>query len=267
MCTILRIAGIVFDCRPACVLLFINTTGRLGGHERGGHQSTSRIAQVRGVGLPESVARFREDYRDHIIPRNYRGQLHLAITFGVGVVVLLLCVAQLDQVRMLEWLTVPLALVYANLAEYLGHRFPMHRPFRGLRLLYRRHAQQHHRFFNNQAMPIDDLRDLRAVLFPPLLVTFFFGLFGLPVWFLLAYLFSANVAWLFIASGLAYFLNYEILHMAYHLPEQHWLAQRSLVRRLRWLHRIHHDPRRMTQCNFNITYPLGDWLFGTMRRE
>jgi hypothetical protein len=222
---------------------------------------------VRTVGLPEAVGRFRAEYRDREIPLRYRGGLHLLFTFGVGGVVLLLCLAQLDQVKPLEWLTVPLALVYANLAEYLGHRFPMHRPYRGLGLVYRRHAGQHHRFFNHEAMPIDDYRDLRAVLFPPLLVIFFFGLFGVPVWFALDWLLSANVAWLFIACGLAYFLNYEILHLAYHLPEQHWLARRALVRRLRWLHRTHHDPRRMAQCNFNITYPLGDVLFGTLRRD
>ena len=36
---------------------------------------------------------------------------------------------------------------------------------------------------------------------------------------------------------------------------------------LRWmgrLHRRHHDPARMTRCNFNITWPIGDVLFGTL---
>ena len=222
---------------------------------------------MRSVGLPEAVGRFRDQYRDREIPLRYRGRLHLLFTFGFGFLALLLCLAQLRQVQAVQWLTVPLALVYANLVEYLGHRHPMHRPFRGLSLVYKRHAGQHHRFFSDRAMAIDDVRDLRAVLFPPLLVIFFFGLFALPLWWLLAWSFSTNVAWLFVATGLAYFLNYEILHLAYHLPEQHWLARRGLVRRLRWLHMIHHDPRRMAQCNFNITYPLGDWMFGTLRRE
>jgi hypothetical protein len=217
--------------------------------------------------LPEPTIGYRAAYRAAQIPRGYRAGLHLAITFGGGSLVLLLCLLQLEAVRPLEWLTVPLAFLYANLAEYIGHRFPMHRPFRGLGLVYRRHAGQHHRFFTDQAMPFDELRDLRAVLFPPLLVVFFFGLFGVPVWFLLEWAVSANVAWLFIATGIAYFLNYEILHLAYHLPPDHWLARRRLVRRLQWLHRRHHDPRVMTKVNFNISYPVCDWLFGTLDRS
>jgi sterol desaturase/sphingolipid hydroxylase (fatty acid hydroxylase superfamily) len=72
---------------------------------------------------------------------------------------------------------------------------------------------------------------------------------------------------LFVACGIAYFLNYEILHLAYHLPDTHPLARLGLVRRLRWLHTLHHDPRRMASSNFNITYPLGDWIFQTLRKK
>jgi hypothetical protein len=221
----------------------------------------------RGVGLPDAVARFRESYRDREIPLRYDGRLHLAFTFGAGSAALLACIAQLQAVQPLEWLAVPLSWLYANLAEYLGHRFPMHRPFRGLGLVYRRHAGQHHRFFSHEAMPVDDLRDLRAVLFPPLLVLFFFGLFGTPLALLLGWLFSANVAWLFAATGVFYFMNYELLHLAYHLPDSHPLARLGLVRKLAWLHRTHHDPRRMAQANFNISYPLCDRVFGTLRRD
>jgi hypothetical protein len=140
----------------------------------------------------------------------------------------------------------------------------MHRPFPGLALVYKRHAGQHHRYFDHRTMPIDGLRDLRAVLFPPLLVLFFFGLFATPVWFALARVASANAAWLFVASGIFYFLNYEVLHLAYHLPQSHPLARNALVRRLRGLHTLHHDPARMARSNFNISYPVCDWLFGTL---
>ena len=210
------------------------------------------------------VQRYREHYRATEVPRGYDGRAHLAFTFGGGALALAACLWQLQAVRPLEWLAVPASLFYANLAEYLGHRFPMHRPFPGLGIVYKRHAGQHHRFFSHESMPIDGLGDLRAVLFPPVLVLFFFGLFATPVWFALAHLLSENVAWLFVACGIAYFLNYEVLHLAYHLPEAHPLARVGLVRRLRWLHALHHDPRHMASRNFNISYPVCDWLFGTL---
>lgn len=216
--------------------------------------------------LSDATRRFRDEYRAREIPPGYRGGVHLLITFGGGALALLGCLLQLEQVRPLEWLTVPLAFLYANLAEYLGHRFPMHRPVRGLGLLYKRHAGQHHRFFTHREMACETRRDLRAVLFPPLLVVFFFGAFGLPAWFLLAWGLSPNVAWLFIATGLAYFLNYELLHAAYHVPGGHWLGRLPGIRQLKWLHQAHHDTACMTRINFNISYPLCDWLFGTLSR-
>ncbi len=36
--------------------------------------------------------------------------------------------------------------------------------------------------------------------------------------------------------------------------------------RLRHHHTVHHDPRLMNRYNFNITYPIFDWLFGTWYR-
>lgn len=215
----------------------------------------------------DATRRFRADYREREIPARYDARRHLLFTFGGGSLALIACLWQLEAVSATEWLTVPLAFLYANLSEYLGHRFPMHRPFRGLGLVYRRHAGQHHRFFNDRAMDYESSRDLRAVLFPPLLVIFFFGSFALPVWLLLSWSLSPNVAWLFIATGLAYFLNYELLHTAYHVPEGHWLGRMPGVQRLKWLHQAHHDTRRMAAINFNISYPLCDWLFGTLQRD
>ena len=216
--------------------------------------------------LPEPVARFRAAYRERDVPAHYSGTLNLWITFGGCAAALLACLARLDGVSRAEWLVVPLAFLYANLVEYFGHRFPMHRPFPGLKLIYRRHAGQHHRFFTHDAMALERSRDLRAVLFPPLLVLFFFGGFALPAWWLLAHFASANVAWLMLATGIGYFLNYEFLHLAYHQPPGHWMTRVPGVARLAWLHRHHHDPRVMASRNFNITYPIGDGLFGTLER-
>ncbi len=215
----------------------------------------------------ESVSAFRDAYRREHVPAGYRGWRHFAFTFGFGGAVLATCVSQLHSVTTLEWLAVPLSAIYVNLAEYWGHRGPMHHLTRGLRSVYERHTRQHHRFFTHEAMVIDGVRDFRAVLFPPVLMIFFLTLFALPAGLLLATLASPNVAWLFGATSLGYFLNYEFLHLAYHLPPQHPIARLPLVGRLKRLHTTHHDPTRMASRNFNITYPLGDWLFRTLERR
>jgi hypothetical protein len=215
----------------------------------------------------DDVADFRAQYRRDHVPAHYRGSLHLAFTFGIGGAALGWSALQVESATPLERLTVPLAFLYANLAEYLGHRGPMHHPRRGLRLVYERHTRQHHRFFTHESMALDGPRDLRAVLFPPLLMSFFIAAFALPAWLLLNWVASPNVAWLFVATSLAYFLNYEFLHMAYHLPSGHPIARWALLRRLKALHAMHHDPRLMTRCNFNITYPVCDRLFGTLQRS
>ncbi len=214
--------------------------------------------------VPENVARYRAQYRQTEIGARYRGALHLAFTLSFGLGGMAFCILRIEQPTALEWLAVPLTFLYANLAEYWGHRVPMHRPLPGLGLVYRRHAGQHHRFFTDVAMPLEGWRDLKAVLFPPLLMSFFFTLFALPVGLVLALVFSPNVGYLFAATALGYFLNYEILHLAYHLPEQHPLARVPLIPTLRRLHHRHHDPSLMTTRNFNITYPICDWLFRTL---
>jgi hypothetical protein len=214
----------------------------------------------------ESVAAYREQYRQEHVPPGYRGWRHLLFTFGIGGAAMAGAILQLDQVRPLEWLAIPLTFLYTNLAEYWGHRGPMHHLKRGLRLVYERHTRQHHRFFTDQRMELDGLRDLRAVLFPPVLMIFFFAAFALPVGFALAWVASPNVAWLYVATSLGYFLNYEFLHMAYHLPASHPVARWPFIGRLKQLHQSHHDPRLMARCNFNITYPIFDVVFGTLRR-
>jgi hypothetical protein len=216
--------------------------------------------------LPEAVARYRDQYRAEEIPRGYRGWAHFAFTFGFGTAALAWSAFKVSGPSALEWLTVPLTFIYANLSEYWGHRTAMHRPLPGLGLIYRRHAGQHHRFFTHEAMPLESSIDFRAVLFPPSLALFFFLAFALPAWWLLSLAASDNVGWLFVATAIAYFLNYELFHLAYHAPAGHWLTRVPGFARLQRLHRTHHDPSLMAQWNFNITYPIGDLLFGTLHR-
>jgi hypothetical protein len=214
--------------------------------------------------MNETVAAFRNAYRAEKVPRGYRGYVHLAGTVGFASAGIAACVSWLDPLQPNEWLTVPASFLYANLVEYAGHRGPMHHRLRALGGIFERHARDHHRFFTDEEMQLDSSTDVRAVLFPLRMVFFYFGVFGVPVALLLGWLASRNVALLFLATGFAYYLSYELLHLAYHSRPDGWLARIPGIRVLRRLHTRHHDPLFMQLCNFNITWPIGDILFRTL---
>lgn len=216
--------------------------------------------------IPDTVRQARAAFRERRISPRYSGRLHLATTVGISAVIALASGLMLDKVQALEWLTIPLTFAYANLSEYLGHRGPMHHKTRLLAGIFQRHTIEHHSFFTNEAANFESTQDYRAVLFPPILVIFFFGAFALPVGAALYYLATPNVSYLFVLTAILYFLNYELLHFAYHSGPESWLGRMRLIEALRKHHIAHHDKRLMTRYNFNITYPICDYLFGTRYR-
>ena len=116
-------------------------------------------------------------------------------------------------------------------------------------------------------MGIDAPQDTRVVLFPLVLVGFFFGLIALPIGIGLFLLAGPNPAFLYVATLALYYLSYESLHAVVHLPETHWINRIRWVAQRKAYHRRHHDPRWMSQCNFNISFPIADYLYGTARPD
>ena len=206
----------------------------------------------------------REAFRAKRVGASYSGPLHLATTIGISLLAAAAGAALLEDVGPLEWLAVPVTFLYANLSEYLGHRGPMHRRTRFLGKVFERHSIEHHAFFTDEAATFDSSDDYKAVLFPPVLLIFFIGGFAVPVGALLYFLVSPNVCFLFFITAVLYFLNYELLHFAYHSDPRSWLGRLPYMDRLRRHHLLHHDPRLMTRYNFNITYPVCDRIFGTL---
>lgn len=216
--------------------------------------------------LPQSVTEARKAFRAQHIPEHYSGPRHLATTVTVSLAVAVLCGLLIEAVQPIEWLTVPLTFLYANLCEYLGHRGPMHRKTRFLEAIFERHSVWHHSFFTEEAASYDTSADFKAVLFPPILLIFFVGCFAVPLGAILYILISANVCYLFVLTSVLYFLNYELLHFAYHMDPQSAIGRLPFIEKLRRHHLRHHDRKLMTSRNFNITYPISDYLFGTLYR-
>lgn len=214
----------------------------------------------------EKLSDYRAQYRQSFISPTYNGKLHFAFTVSFSLLVILASLLQLENVTMLQWLTIPITFLYANFAEWAGHRFAMHRKRKIAGLVYTRHTLQHHRFFTHQHMDIDSIADYKAVLFPPILVTFFLLVFFVPFGLALTWVFGTNVAWLGVATGMGYFLNYELLHWSYHQPAGHWVHAIPGHAKLKKLHTDHHDPSLMAHKNFNISYPITDWIMKTWYR-
>ncbi|MFV8752447.1 fatty acid hydroxylase family protein [Nannocystaceae bacterium ST9] len=215
---------------------------------------------------PERVRAFREDYKRERVPAGYRGWLHLAFTTAVCLGAIAISLARVGEVSWSAWLTVPIAWAFANLVEYGMHRGPLHQlgPFTAR--LYKRHTSEHHRYFSRELMAIDEPRDIHATIFPPWMALVFVGLIGVPAALLVAWVLGADVGLIFYAAIVAYYLNFEWMHLALHVPAHWWLARLPLVAWAREHHGLHHDPARMRRANFNFAYPLGDWLFGTFER-
>ncbi len=212
----------------------------------------------------QTVEQARAAFHRRHASKYYSGPLHLATTVGISLLVASLSAMMLEKVTPLEWVTIPLTFLYANLSEYLGHRGPMHNKTRFLSEVFKRHSIEHHSFFTHEAATFDSSRDYKAVLFPPILLAFFLGCFAIPVGAILYVLVSPNVCFLFVLTAILYFLNYELLHFVYHMDPQSMPARLPFMGRLRRHHINHHNKSLMTRYNFNITYPIFDRILGTI---
>ena len=166
-----------------------------------------------------------------------------------------------------DWLFLPAFFIAANAIEWAFHRGPMHRPMPP-RIFYQNHTLLHHRAFHHDHMQVEDLRELGLVMMPWYTMLILFGIAS-PVAIGAALLRGPAVAGMFYFVAAVYFLMYETLHALYHFPgpllDRLHLGGR-FFRFLKAHHTHHHRLDRMSQVNFNVTFPLMDWLLGTRER-
>ena len=63
------------------------------------------------------------------------------------------------------------------------------------------------------------------------------------------------------------YLTYEVFHACEHLPPSNPVTRLPWIRQMRRLHELHHRHELMQERNFNIVFPLMDYLFGTLYWE
>lgn len=86
-----------------------------------------------------------------------------------------------------------------------------------------------------------------------------------PGFYALGFVVTPAVQALAIISSVVFFIGYEWLHLAYHLPEASFVARLPILRQMRRYHRLHHEIEHMAHAHFNVTVPIFDLLFGTFR--
>jgi hypothetical protein len=115
-------------------------------------------------------------------------------------------------------------------------------------------------------MTYDSARDWRVILFPAWLIVLHTLVITLPLWWLLKQ-FDPNVAGLVGGCMVLGYLTYEVFHACEHLPPHNPLTRLPWIRQMRRLHELHHRREMMQERNFNIVFPLMDYLFGTLYWE
>ena len=208
----------------------------------------------------------REELRAQLVskfvPPTYSPRNHLLIPSVIGLVGMVGMVTQLHSLRLLELLTIPLTLLAGFGLEWRAHKDLLHRRVPPFQLLYDRHERLHHVVFTHEDMGLRGRHELALVLLPPFAIVIVLGML-LPLALALGQLLPRNCVLLFVATSLGFFLLYEWLHLAYHLPIKTRIGRNRVVATLRSLHQRHHDPRLMRRWNFNVTVPVFDWLHRT----
>lgn len=199
------------------------------------------------------------------MPARYSPTLHLAIpaAVGLGVLITALVRLQTNLLKPEELLAIPITLLAAFGFEWRAHKDILHRRLPLLGVLYERHELHHHVIFTDRDMAIKSSREWWVVLMPPYAVVLVFLTLVVPLAIVIERYISTNVAMLVSATSMIFFLSYEWLHLAYHLPPDHPIGRLGIIAKLREHHRRHHEPRLMKRWNFNVTVPLFDWLHGT----
>jgi hypothetical protein len=225
--------------------------------------STILVDPARGEREQQRQKLFRQRYADQT-PWWYRGEMHLAFMLLVTGGTIAYCWAHIENAKAWEWLLIlPIAL-FGNWCEWAAHRYILHRPVKGLEMVYKRHCTVHHQFFTNHDLTYKGQKEWRALLFPPF-APIGFVLVSIPPAIVIGFLVSRNAGYITVLTMAAYYIMYEGLHTLSHLDDgRHpYLKHIPLINTVRRMHYTHHVLGFMQTRNFNLTFPICDALFGT----
>ena len=148
--------------------------------------------------------------------------------------------------------------MWCSIAEWILHKYLMHKAQPGFRYPYERHALIHHTIFKaDESYHLQNEEDKHTISMAWWNGIAISAISSIPVYLIFGwkgYLLN------FIVS-MCYYFCYEITHWYMHLPKMRFIEKTSWFRKLNGHHLLHH---RYTNRNYNVVLPLADLLFGTL---
>ncbi len=199
-------------------------------------------------------------------PTNQKSHFIIFYTLIFTIAGMVWSASYLQGVQPLEWSVIPFTFFIANLIEYCIHRWPLHRRYRITGFMLSKHMI-HHNYFDENEYTLKKYADYVALVFPAIVLNAFTGFVVLPIACLLFLIAEKNTALLFIASVMGYYLLMQLIHVATHTDEKHWINSIPGFKYLWRHHHIHHHHSEMLRANYNFIIPVSDWLFRTSKKN
>jgi hypothetical protein len=218
--------------------------------------------------ISPEVEKFREEFRNTKIPKWYIPELHIGTNIVIILSVFIYCLYNIKSPSLAELLMIPAMLIAGNFFVWAFHKYPLHRPFKVMPMAYKIHTLSHHYFYTDEAIIYRDKRDFIILFFPVHFVLPVNGIiFPALGYFAREYGFlSSNASYLLIFMAAMYLSLYEVFHFVSHLPKESNILKVPFFKNAWKHHRIHHKIKYMGKYNFNIVFPLFDWVFGTTKK-
>jgi hypothetical protein len=140
----------------------------------------------------------------------------------------------------------------------------MHNKSKGAEFLFE-HVTIHHCFYNEKYLFYRQAKDYFAV-FLPIQYYLFISLIILVCGAAVGFLSERDHGLFFMTIAYLYYLMYEAMHFSFHAPEGHFLRKIPLMKTLSRFHLTHHQADLMQKYNFNISFPICDYLLGTVAK-
>ncbi|MFM7242683.1 MAG: hypothetical protein ACKO40_00720 [Planctomycetaceae bacterium] len=167
-------------------------------------------------------------------------------------------------------MVVLMSIIEHQVHSRLMHKMPRYLPFRNLKgrkRMFTSHAVEHHRqyrqHFHDEPVPRGEDRGIRLNIVEGLVECLPVPLVLVGISYATGMTFPLIGAAIFPMVVALHHLIWNQVHLEMHKPENRFFSQWAIYKFMARHHFLHH---RHPDKNFNVAFPIGDWIFGTVAK-